>query len=202
MYGCVCLSVSLCLCVSLFNQLKYYYCFFGYKDRFFSNTDTATEAKEMLMLELRRMSTGEADKQEDLGEPPVRKLHKVQASSSLDSLFDEIEGERNQHHRALHRWELPFSLRHILEKLLKRKTPYNTEGLTECDFQSWLKCQRDTWQPHAAVWTVKDCSAQCPTLLMRNTTGSQLKMQRSFFSLKRTCPSLTQNKFNPHGQKL
>ncbi|XP_051794286.1 zinc finger BED domain-containing protein 4-like [Acanthochromis polyacanthus] len=31
-----------------------------YKDRFFSNTDTATEAKEMLML--RRMSTGEADK--------------------------------------------------------------------------------------------------------------------------------------------
>ncbi|XP_035803997.1 zinc finger BED domain-containing protein 4-like [Amphiprion ocellaris] len=65
-----------------------------YKDRFFSNSDTATEAKEMLMLELQRMSTGEADKQEDLGEPPVRKLPKVQASSSLDSLFDEIAGER------------------------------------------------------------------------------------------------------------
>ncbi|XP_051801781.1 zinc finger BED domain-containing protein 4-like isoform X1 [Acanthochromis polyacanthus] len=56
-----------------------------YKDRFFSNSDTATEAKEMLML--RRMSTGEADKQEDLGDPPVRKLRKVQASSSLDSLM-------------------------------------------------------------------------------------------------------------------
>ncbi|XP_051809821.1 zinc finger BED domain-containing protein 4-like [Acanthochromis polyacanthus] len=56
-----------------------------YKDRFFSNTDTATEAKEMLMLW--RMSTGEADKQEDLGDPPVRKLRKVQASSSLDSLM-------------------------------------------------------------------------------------------------------------------
>ncbi|XP_051801782.1 zinc finger BED domain-containing protein 4-like isoform X2 [Acanthochromis polyacanthus] len=48
-------------------------------------SDTATEAKEMLML--RRMSTGEADKQEDLGDPPVRKLRKVQASSSLDSLM-------------------------------------------------------------------------------------------------------------------
>uniref|UniRef100_A0A3B4ZSX8 HAT C-terminal dimerisation domain-containing protein n=1 Tax=Stegastes partitus TaxID=144197 RepID=A0A3B4ZSX8_9TELE len=49
----------------------------------------------------RRLSDGEknsmyciADKQEDLGEPPVRKLRKVQASSSLDSLFDEIAGER------------------------------------------------------------------------------------------------------------
>uniref|UniRef100_A0AAQ5X984 HAT C-terminal dimerisation domain-containing protein n=1 Tax=Amphiprion ocellaris TaxID=80972 RepID=A0AAQ5X984_AMPOC len=41
-----------------------------------------------------RMSTGEADKQEDLGEPPVRKLRKVQASSSPDSLFGEIAGER------------------------------------------------------------------------------------------------------------
>ena len=86
--------MSVCLCVSLFNQLKYYYCFFRYKDHFFSNTDTATEAKEMLMLELRRMSTGEADKQEDPGEPPVIKIRKMQTSSSLNSLFDEIAGER------------------------------------------------------------------------------------------------------------
>lgn len=55
----------------------------------------------MLMMELRRMSTGEADKQEDLGKPPVRKLRKVQASSSLDSLFDEIAGERESTSRGL-----------------------------------------------------------------------------------------------------
>ncbi|KAG7269713.1 hypothetical protein CRUP_026905 [Coryphaenoides rupestris] len=45
---------------------------------------TTAEAKEMVMLELQKVSGGEADKQEDLGEPPARKLRKAQASSSLD----------------------------------------------------------------------------------------------------------------------
>ncbi|KAL7380360.1 hypothetical protein ABVT39_016551 [Epinephelus coioides] len=44
----------------------------------------------MVMLELQKMSGGEADKQEDLGEPPAIKLCKAQAGSSLDSVFDEI----------------------------------------------------------------------------------------------------------------
>jgi len=48
----------------------------------------------MVMLELQKVSGGEADKQEDLGAPPARKLRKVQASSSLDSVFDEIADER------------------------------------------------------------------------------------------------------------
>lgn len=65
-----------------------------YKDRFFSNINTATEAKEMVMLELQKVSGGEADMKEDLGEPPARKLRKAQASSSLDSVFDEIADEQ------------------------------------------------------------------------------------------------------------
>lgn len=62
----------------------------GIKIIFFSNTNAATEAKKMVMLELLRLSAEEADKQEDQGESPARKLHKAQASSSLDSAFDEI----------------------------------------------------------------------------------------------------------------
>lgn len=36
----------------------------------------------------------EEDKLEDLGEPPARRLHKAQTSSSLDSVFDEIADEQ------------------------------------------------------------------------------------------------------------
>ncbi|KAL7380206.1 hypothetical protein ABVT39_013597, partial [Epinephelus coioides] len=61
-----------------------------YKNRFFSSTTTAENAKEMLTLELQRFP-GEADQQEDhdVNEPPARKRCD-QASSSLDSIFDEI----------------------------------------------------------------------------------------------------------------
>jgi len=65
----------------------------------------------MVMLELQKVSGGEADKQEDLGEPPARKLRKAQAgSSSLDSVFDEIADERaSTSQSSAPVWVLPFS---------------------------------------------------------------------------------------------
>ncbi|XP_049894754.1 zinc finger BED domain-containing protein 4-like [Epinephelus moara] len=62
-----------------------------YKNHFFSSNTAAANAKEMLTLELLRLP-GEVDKQEDLDptEPPARKPCSDQASSSLDSIFDEI----------------------------------------------------------------------------------------------------------------
>ncbi|XP_073722443.1 zinc finger BED domain-containing protein 4-like [Misgurnus anguillicaudatus] len=63
-----------------------------YKNRFFSNTDTAANAKEMLMRELLSSSGEEED--HDLHEPPARKPRRDQASSSLDSIFDEIADEQ------------------------------------------------------------------------------------------------------------
>ncbi|KAK0142029.1 Zinc finger BED domain-containing protein 4 [Merluccius polli] len=62
-----------------------------YKNRFFSNTNTTGNAKEMLMLELLGSSVEEED--HDLQEPPARKPCRDQASSSLDSIFDEIADE-------------------------------------------------------------------------------------------------------------
>lgn len=46
------------------------------------------------MLELQRLSGGETNNQNDLGEPPARKLRKTQGSSWLDSVFDEIADEQ------------------------------------------------------------------------------------------------------------
>ncbi|KAL0177183.1 hypothetical protein M9458_003857, partial [Cirrhinus mrigala] len=63
-----------------------------YKNLFFSNTNTAANAKEMLMRELLR-SSGE-EENHDLHEPPARKPRRDQASSSLDSIFDEIADEQ------------------------------------------------------------------------------------------------------------
>lgn len=65
--------------------------FVRYKDCFFSNANTAVEAKEMVRLELQKLSGGEAD----VEEPPARKQRKAQASSSsLDSVFAEIANEQ------------------------------------------------------------------------------------------------------------
>ncbi|XP_041825202.1 zinc finger BED domain-containing protein 4-like [Melanotaenia boesemani] len=63
-----------------------------YKDRFFSDISGAAGAKEMLKLELQRMSKREAE--EEHGEPPPRKPRKAQPSSSLDSVFEEIADEQ------------------------------------------------------------------------------------------------------------
>lgn len=62
---------------------------------FFSNTNTAANAKEMLMAELQRL-TAEEDQQEDhnQNEPPTRKPRREEACSSLDSIFDEIANEQ------------------------------------------------------------------------------------------------------------
>ncbi|XP_026087221.1 zinc finger BED domain-containing protein 4-like [Carassius auratus] len=63
-----------------------------YKNLFFSNTNTAANAKEMLMRELLRSSREEEN--HDLHEPPARKPRRDQESSSLDSIFDEIADEQ------------------------------------------------------------------------------------------------------------
>ncbi|XP_026087257.1 zinc finger BED domain-containing protein 4-like [Carassius auratus] len=63
-----------------------------YKNLFFSNTNTAANAKEMLMRELLRSSREEEN--HDLHEPPARKSRRDQASSRLDSIFDEIADEQ------------------------------------------------------------------------------------------------------------
>ncbi|KAJ8358391.1 hypothetical protein AAFF_G00010380 [Aldrovandia affinis] len=64
-----------------------------YKDPFFSNTNTAREAKVMVIQELQKMSGGDADQQEEHEEPPIRRPRRDQPCSSLDSVFDEIAGE-------------------------------------------------------------------------------------------------------------
>lgn len=46
------------------------------------------------MLELHRVSGGETNNQNDLGEPPAKKLRKTQGSSCLDSMFEEIADEQ------------------------------------------------------------------------------------------------------------
>ncbi|KAJ8378704.1 hypothetical protein AAFF_G00236820 [Aldrovandia affinis] len=60
----------------------------SYKDRFFSNTNTAREAKVMVIQELQKMSGGDADQQEEHEELPIRRPRRDQPSSSLDSVFD------------------------------------------------------------------------------------------------------------------
>ncbi|KAJ8408600.1 hypothetical protein AAFF_G00252350 [Aldrovandia affinis] len=62
-----------------------------YTDRFFSNTNTAREAKVMVIQELQKMSGW--GQQEEHEEPPIRRLRRDQPSSSLDSVFDEIADE-------------------------------------------------------------------------------------------------------------
>lgn len=57
-----------------------------------SSTNTAREAKETVM---QKVSQGEVDKLEDYGEPPARKPLRVQASSSLESVFDERADEQH-----------------------------------------------------------------------------------------------------------
>lgn len=59
-----------------------------------SNTNAATEAKEMVMLELLKLPGEKADKQGNQDEPPARKPCRAQASSRLDSVFDEIADEQ------------------------------------------------------------------------------------------------------------
>ncbi|KAJ8410547.1 hypothetical protein AAFF_G00194510 [Aldrovandia affinis] len=51
-----------------------------------SNTNTAREAKVMVIQELQKMSGGDADKQVEHEEPPIRRPRRDQPSSSLDSV--------------------------------------------------------------------------------------------------------------------
>lgn len=88
------MTVTLCDCVNgkhAYCQLHFFFLCLRYKNLFFSSTTTAANAKEMLKLELLRLS-GEAGKQDndDLNEPPSRKPRSDQPISSLDSIFDEI----------------------------------------------------------------------------------------------------------------
>ncbi|CAI5660564.1 unnamed protein product [Oreochromis niloticus] len=64
-----------------------------YKNRFFSSTTTAANAKEMLKLELLRLP-GDKQEDHDLNEPPSRKARSDQPTTSLDSMFDEIADEQ------------------------------------------------------------------------------------------------------------
>ncbi|XP_042068811.1 zinc finger BED domain-containing protein 4-like [Haplochromis burtoni] len=67
-----------------------------YKDRFFSN-NTAPEAKLHLKQELQIMSRAEAEgSRAETAEPPTKLFIKAQASTSLDTVFDEIAKEQPQ----------------------------------------------------------------------------------------------------------
>ncbi|PIO29669.1 hypothetical protein AB205_0145900, partial [Aquarana catesbeiana] len=63
-----------------------------YKDRFFCNSDTSREAKEMLVLELQNIfeETIESEQHE---EPASKRPHRDQPGTSLDRVFSEIAGE-------------------------------------------------------------------------------------------------------------
>lgn len=65
--------------MNLFLRLKdlYLYSFF------YKSNNHVIEAKEMVMLELQKMSGGEADRQEHSMESPNRKLQKAPASNSV-----------------------------------------------------------------------------------------------------------------------
>ena len=157
----------------------------------------------MLMLELRRMSTGEADKQEDLEEPP-RKICKMQASSGLDSLFGEIAGERESTSPGL----APVGAAIQLETYLGETTTAQNEN----PLQYW-GAHRVRF-PILAQMSKRYLSTPCSCVDSERLFSSlshivdekcnrlTAENERSFFSSKRTCSSHTQNKFNPHGQKL
>lgn len=147
-------------------QLNFFFFFLclRYKYLFLSSPTTAANAKEMLKLELLRLP-GEEDQQEDhdLDEPPSRKPR--QATSSLDSIFDEIADE--QPSASVGRAAVGCSVqRHILERpQFHRKTNrYNTGWLIKCGSRLWLNWWADTFQHLALLLIVKGCSAQCQTL--------------------------------------
>lgn len=67
---------------------KIWICFWGLKiciciHFFYKSNNHVIEAKEMVMLELQKMSGGEADRQEHSMESPNRKLQKAPASNSV-----------------------------------------------------------------------------------------------------------------------
>ncbi|XP_058625330.1 zinc finger BED domain-containing protein 4-like [Onychostoma macrolepis] len=64
-----------------------------YKDRFFSNSDTARQANEMLILELQKISVGETATPETHAAPADKRSHSDRPGSSLDSVFEEIADE-------------------------------------------------------------------------------------------------------------
>lgn len=136
------------------------------------------------MLELQGVSGGEADKPEDLEEPPARKLRRAQASSSLQSVFDKIvDGQASTSLSSA-----PMGAAFHLEtyctlerpKLFQEAKPLQYCGVNKVCFPTLAQISQ-------RYLSVKGCLAQCHILQMKTEPGSQLIMQRSFFSSKRTC---------------
>lgn len=134
-----------------------------YKCVFFSNTNTAANAKEMLMIELQRL-TAEEDKQDDHNqyEPPTRKPRREQASSSLDSIFDEIANEQ----ASVALTPAAVGLTAQLETYLwpVRTSLCSPGWLIKCGSLLWPKWHADTSLHRAAVLTANGCLAHCHIL--------------------------------------
>ncbi|XP_016369499.1 zinc finger BED domain-containing protein 4-like [Sinocyclocheilus rhinocerous] len=137
-----------------------------YKDQFFSNTDTASQAKEMLILELQKMSVGET------ATPETHMAHQLTKGLTATSqvavwtvFLKKLQMDVHLHLRAELQQPSPYSWKHTLERPLcvVQRNPSCTGQLIICDFLLWLKWHKNIFQPHAAVWKVKDSSAQCHT---------------------------------------
>lgn len=144
----------------------------------------------MVMQELQKVSGGEADKHEDLGEPPARKLYKAQASSTLDSVFDEIADAQASTSLS----SAPVGADIQLEKYLGETTtsqedkPLQYWGVNKMRFPTFAQMSRRYLSaPCSSVESERLFSS-----VSKTETGSQLLMQRSSFSSKRTCLSLFQ----------
>lgn len=128
---------------------------FRYKSDFFSNINTAANAKEMLMLQLQRL-TAEEDKQEDHNqhEPPTRKPRWDQASSSLNCIFVEIANE--QASAALTSAAAGFTAQ---LGTYPREAPLAREDIP---LQHWEVCK--VWFPSLAKITCRYLSAPCSSV--------------------------------------
>ncbi|ROL45637.1 hypothetical protein DPX16_17753 [Anabarilius grahami] len=108
-----------------------------HKDGFFSNTGTAREVKEMLMLELQKIPVGVTATPEELGEPAVKMSHSDQTGTSLGSVFEEIADSTSES-------SAPTAATTQLEAYLGETTVRRSDKPFKywaviCDFKLWLK---------------------------------------------------------------
>ncbi|XP_058614380.1 uncharacterized protein LOC131528929 [Onychostoma macrolepis] len=124
-----------------------------YKDRFFSDTDTARQAQEMLILELQKMFVRETATPETHGAPADKRSHSNKPGSSLDSVFEEIADGCASTSESRAPTATTIQLKHTLERplcIVQRNLGSTGQSII-CDFLLWLEWHKNIFQPHAAV---------------------------------------------------